>query len=63
MQMILKFCRNLQYIRKIILVTDGRGSMDADDVKHITTKCLEDKIELIILYADHFRSIKETRLT
>lgn len=48
--MISTFCKKLQYQRRIILITDGRGAMDADDVEHIISKLKEDKIELIVLY-------------
>lgn len=48
-QMISSFCKKLQYLRRIVLVTNGRGAMDADDVEHIVGKLKEDKIELVIL--------------
>lgn len=47
--MISSFCKKLQYQRRIILVTNGRGSMDADDVEHIVSKIKEDNIELVVL--------------
>ena len=49
-QMIAKHCKKLKYKRKIVLVTDGRGSMDADDVSQITQKIKADEIELVIMY-------------
>jgi len=48
-QMISSFCKKLQYQRRIIMVTNGRGSMDADDVEQIVGKLKEDNIELVIL--------------
>lgn len=48
-QMISTFCKKLKYERRIILVTNGRGAMDADDVEHIVKKIKEDNIELVIL--------------
>jgi len=48
--MISKQCRKLKYIRNIILVTNGRGSMDADDLDDIVKKIREDEINLIVLY-------------
>ncbi|KAG9929519.1 SPOC domain-like protein, partial [Aureobasidium melanogenum] len=44
--------KKLAYTRKIILVTNGNGSVDADGLDAITQKCKEDGIELIILGVD-----------
>lgn len=49
--MITKHCKKLKYKRKIVLVTNGRGSMDADDVSQITEKIKADEIELVVMYA------------
>lgn len=51
-QMIAQKCKKLQYSRKIVLVTDARGSMQADDLSQITSKLKEDKIELVVLGVD-----------
>lgn len=48
--MIIKFCKKLKYTRRIILVTNGTGSMDADGLADIVSKLKEDSIELTILY-------------
>ena len=50
-QMITKHCKKLKYKRKIVLVTDGRGSMDADDMSQITEKIKSDEMELVVMYA------------
>ncbi|MCJ1398141.1 ATP-dependent DNA helicase II subunit 2 [Xylographa trunciseda] len=49
---IAKYCKKLKYRRKIVLVTNGRGSLDADDVSEITSKIKEDNIELVVLGVD-----------
>ena len=49
--MITKHCKKLKYKRKIVLVTDARGSMDADDASQITQKIKADEIELVVMYA------------
>lgn len=49
--MITKHCKKLKYKRKIVLVTNGRGSIDADDVSQITEKIKADEIELVVMYA------------
>lgn len=49
-EMITKHCKKLKYKRKIVLVTDGRGSMDADDMSQITAKFKTDQIELVVMY-------------
>ena len=48
--MITKHCKKLKYKRKIVLVTDGRGSMDADDMSQITEKIKSDEMELVVMY-------------
>lgn len=57
-QMITKHCKKLKYKRKIVLVTNGRGSMDADDVSQITEKIKADEIELVVMYARYGESQK-----
>lgn len=47
--MIIKYCKKLKYRRKIILVTNGRGWMDADDVADIAKKINQDEMELVVL--------------
>lgn len=47
--MITAFCKALKYEKRIFLVTNGRGAMDATDVDHIVEKLAEDKIELTVL--------------
>ncbi|MCJ1432282.1 ATP-dependent DNA helicase II subunit 2 [Xylographa pallens] len=49
---ITKYCKKLKYKRKIVLVTNGQGSLDTDDVSEITSKIKEDNIELVILGVD-----------
>lgn len=51
-QMIVEVCKKLKYIRKIVLVTNGTGAMDPDDVSAIADKLKQDDIQLIILGAD-----------
>jgi len=53
-QMIVETCKKLQYIRRIVLVTDARGSMqaEADDLGNIVNKLKGDNIELLVLGVD-----------
>ncbi|MCJ1369411.1 ATP-dependent DNA helicase II subunit 2 [Loxospora ochrophaea] len=51
-QMIAKFCKKLKYRRKIVLITNGRIFLDAEDAFEITRKIKEDAIELVILGVD-----------
>lgn len=44
------FTKKLKWIRKIVLVTDGQGAMDADDVDDISRKMNDSNIELVVLY-------------
>jgi ATP-dependent DNA helicase 2 subunit 2 len=45
-------CKQLKYDRKIVLVTDARAPMQADDMAGITSKMKEDGIKLVILGVD-----------
>ena len=53
-QMINKYTKKLKYKRKIVLVTDGKGSLDADPegVAEISKKIKADEMELVILGVD-----------
>jgi ATP-dependent DNA helicase 2 subunit 2 len=50
MQMIITYCKKLKYKRKIVLVTNGTGSMSNEGLKSIVSKLQEDNIELVIMY-------------
>ncbi|KAI0180972.1 ATP-dependent DNA helicase II subunit 2 [Hypoxylon sp. FL1284] len=50
--MIEEFTKKLKYKRKIILVTDGEGSVDPDDFDEISAKIKDAGIELIVLGVD-----------
>ncbi|KAG5934949.1 hypothetical protein E4U53_000573 [Claviceps sorghi] len=50
--MIDTFTKKLKWIRKIVLVTDGRGELDADDIGDIARKMNDSKIQLTILGVD-----------
>lgn len=45
-------CKKLQYVRTIVLITDGRGRMEIDMLPEIKKKIMEDKINLIVLGVD-----------
>ena len=47
--MITKYCRKNKWRKQICLVTNGKGSMDADDVGEITSKLKEDEVELVVM--------------
>ncbi|OOF94618.1 hypothetical protein ASPCADRAFT_148392 [Aspergillus carbonarius ITEM 5010] len=51
-QMIITQCKKLKYKRRIVLVTNGDGPMQPDNLSEITKKIKEDNIELIILGPD-----------
>lgn len=48
--MITKYTKKLKYIRKIILVTDAQGSIEADGIEDIASKMKAESIELMIVY-------------
>jgi ATP-dependent DNA helicase 2 subunit 2 len=52
--MIMTFTKNpkgvpLKYARKIVLMTNGRGPMDSDDIDEVAKKLNEDGIELVVV--------------
>ncbi|KAI9803657.1 MAG: ATP-dependent DNA helicase II subunit 2 [Piccolia ochrophora] len=51
-QMINTHCKKLKFRRKIVLVTNGRGTIDEDDLDEIKAKINSDQIELLILGID-----------
>ena len=48
--MITKYTKKLKYKRKIVLVTDGRESLDAEGIAEISQKIKADEMELVVLY-------------
>lgn len=48
--MIAKYCKKLKYRRKIVLMTNGRGQLDADGIAEIMKKIKEDDMELVVVY-------------
>lgn len=50
--MIEQYCKKLKYKRRIVLITDGKGSVDPDGLEGIASKIKEEGIELVILWAD-----------
>lgn len=49
--MINTYTKKLKYRRKIVLVTNGEGSMSTDGLEEIVKKLQSDNIELVVLYA------------
>ena len=47
--MITETCKKLKYNRKIVLVTNGRGELDADQIAEITSRIKELGITLVVL--------------
>ena len=56
-QVIADHCKKLKYKRKIVLVTNARGAIDADGLEEITKKVKGENIELVILYVKGTYSI------
>ena len=47
--MINTYTKKLKYKRKIVLVTNGRGWMDFDDIDKIAAKIKLDNMEFVVL--------------
>jgi ATP-dependent DNA helicase 2 subunit 2 len=50
--MIMQHCRHLKYKKKIVLVTNGTGSMDDDDIGSTAEEIKKNDIELVVLGVD-----------
>lgn len=48
-QMVNEYTKKLKYKRRIVLVTNGLGTMNTDGLDHIVGKMKEDSIELLVL--------------
>ncbi|KAL1585057.1 hypothetical protein WHR41_06185 [Cladosporium halotolerans] len=51
-QMIVRQCKQLKYIRRIVLVTDAKMHMETADLSQIAKKINDDSIELVVLGVD-----------
>jgi ATP-dependent DNA helicase 2 subunit 2 len=50
--MIMKHCKNLKYSKKIVLVTNGTGPIDDDDIESVAKEITNNGIDLVILGVD-----------
>ena len=50
--MICKHCKHLKYIKKIVLVTNGTGPIDDDDIDSVAKEIKDNNIELVVLGID-----------
>lgn len=48
--MIHSYCKQLKYKREIVLVTNGHGYYNGDDMDQILAKVKDDNIKLTIMY-------------
>lgn len=48
--MISTYCKKLKYKREIVLVTNGTGLINSEDLEPIKDKIKEDNIKLTVLY-------------
>lgn len=55
-EMIGAHCKKNKWRRKIVLITDGRGPMDDDDLGEIARKMKDDGIELVVLYVSSWQA-------
>lgn len=51
-QMISTYCKKLKYKREIVLVTNGTGLINSEDLEPIKDKIKEDNIKLTVLYVE-----------
>lgn len=61
-QLICTFTRKLKYDRKIVLVTNGRGTMDDDEeqIAEVAKKLNDDGIELVVMYVSIISKYRES---
>jgi ATP-dependent DNA helicase 2 subunit 2 len=47
--MIITHCKKLKWKRRIVLITNGMGRMNSENLGDIVSKVKEDNIELVVL--------------
>jgi ATP-dependent DNA helicase 2 subunit 2 len=52
-QMISTYCKKLKYKREIVLVTNGTGLINSEDLEPIKDKIKEDNIKLTVLCVEY----------
>jgi len=50
LDLIMKYCRHLKYIKNVIMITDGRGSTDWSQSNEIAEQIKKESISVSILY-------------
>jgi len=50
--MTMKHCRNLKFIKRIYLITNGTGPLDADDIEQTAAQIKQNDIQLTVLGVD-----------
>lgn len=50
--MLIKHCRNLKYIKRLYLITNGTGALDPDDIEQVSAQIKQNDIKLIVLGVD-----------
>ena len=50
--MIMKHCKRLKYTKKIVLVTNGTGPIDDDDIESVAKEIKDNDIQLVVLGID-----------
>jgi len=50
LDLIMKYCRHLKFIKNVIMITDGRGSTDWSQSDEIAEQIKKESINVSILY-------------
>ena len=52
-ELISQFCKTLKFMRKIVLITNGTGHIDADGLEEIVSNIKQEGIQLVVLYVTY----------
>ena len=55
LDVLMKYCRHLKYIKNIIVLTDGRGETDWSQTEDVAQQINKQGIHLSVLYFSHAR--------
>lgn len=51
LDVLMKYCKKLKYIKNIVIITDGRGAVDWSQSEEIAQQINREDINLSVLYA------------
>ena len=57
LDLIMRYCRKLKYIKNVVVITDGRGATDWSQRDEIANQINQENINLSILFPPQYKLI------